>query len=84
MVLSLLGATTYVNGACIGLRVLLLVTCVRLPCEQGAVAGEARLQVCFFSATLHSPEITALSARICQHPTWVDLKVVMAQHCVTL
>jgi ATP-dependent RNA helicase DDX1 len=33
-----------------------------------------RLQVCFFSATLHSPEITALADLICQHPTWVDLK----------
>lgn len=33
-----------------------------------------RLQVCFFSATLHSPEIGALSAALCQHPTWVDLK----------
>lgn len=42
---------------------------------QGAVAGEARLQVCFFSATLHSPEIKALSEKLCQHPTWVDLKV---------
>jgi superfamily II DNA/RNA helicase len=46
-----------------------------LGCSQGSVAGEARLQVCFFSATLHSPEIKALSERICQHPTWVDLKV---------
>lgn len=44
----------------------------RLP--KGAVAGEARLQVCFFSATLHSPEIKALSEKLCQHPTWVDLK----------
>ncbi len=31
--------------------------------------------MCFFSATLHSPEITSLAARVCQHPTWVDLKV---------
>jgi ATP-dependent RNA helicase DDX1 len=33
-----------------------------------------RLQVCFFSATLHSPEITKLSEELCKHPTWVDLK----------
>lgn len=31
-------------------------------------------QVCFFSATLHSPEIARLSERICDRPTWVDLK----------
>lgn len=31
-------------------------------------------QVCFFSATLHSPEITRLSESICDRPTWVDLK----------
>ena len=33
-----------------------------------------RLQVCFFSATLHSPEIANLSTKLCNHPTWVDLK----------
>ena len=33
-----------------------------------------RLQVCFFSATLHSPEITRLADQICHNPTWVDLK----------
>ena len=32
------------------------------------------LQVCFFSATLHSSEIQALGQRLCHHPTWVDLK----------
>ena len=32
------------------------------------------LQVCFFSATLHSTEITELADRICDKPTWVDLK----------
>ncbi len=37
-------------------------------------AGEDRLQVCFFSATLHSPEIKRLSENICHRPTWVDLK----------
>jgi ATP-dependent RNA helicase DDX1 len=36
--------------------------------------GESRLQVCFFSATLHSPEIKNLSEKICYQPQWVDLK----------
>lgn len=36
--------------------------------------GTARLQVCFFSATLHSPEISKLSSMICTNPIWVDLK----------
>jgi len=31
-------------------------------------------QVCFFSATLHSPHITELAKQICTNPTWVDLK----------
>jgi len=39
----------------------------------GASASD-RLQVCFFSATLHSPDITQLSEQICVRPTWVDLK----------
>lgn len=30
--------------------------------------------MCFFSATLHSPEIKRLSEQVCQNPTWVDLK----------
>jgi len=33
-----------------------------------------RLQVCMFSATLHSDEITNLSKQICPKATWVDLK----------
>jgi ATP-dependent RNA helicase DDX1 len=37
-------------------------------------AGVNRLQVCFFSATLHSPSVRELSAKICVNPTWVDLK----------
>lgn len=37
-------------------------------------AGMDRLQVCFFSATLHSREISQLAQRICHNPTWVDLK----------
>lgn len=36
--------------------------------------GGDRLQVCFFSATLHSPAITDLADKICFQPTWVDLK----------
>ena len=36
--------------------------------------GDSRLQVCFFSATLHSPEIKKLSDKICYQPQWVDLK----------
>lgn len=32
------------------------------------------MQVCFFSATLHTPEITQLADKICDKPTWVDLK----------
>ncbi|GAB5031371.1 atp-dependent rna helicase ddx1 [Nannochloropsis oceanica] len=43
----------------------------RLP--KGGV-GDRRLQICFFSATLHSPEITELAEKICDRPTWVDLK----------
>ena len=31
-------------------------------------------KVCFFSATLHSPQIHELSRRVCVNPTWVDLK----------
>lgn len=42
-------------------------------CPSGGV-GDNRLQVCFFSATLHSPDITELAAKICFNPTWVDLK----------
>lgn len=36
--------------------------------------GISRLQVCFFSATLYSPEITKLADIICKNPIWVDLK----------
>lgn len=31
-------------------------------------------KVLMFSATLHSPEITSTSEKICKFPTWVDLK----------
>lgn len=33
-----------------------------------------RVQVCMFSATLHSPEITNLHQQICPKASWVDLK----------
>ena len=36
--------------------------------------GQNRLQVCFFSATLHSPQIKQLADSICVNPTWVDLR----------
>ena len=36
--------------------------------------AKGRLQVSFFSATLHAQHIADLSAKICHHPTWVDLK----------
>eukprot|EP00941_MAST-03F_sp_MAST-3F-sp1_P001199 g1199.t1 len=36
--------------------------------------SNAKLQVCFFSATLHSSEITSLANTICHRPVWVDLK----------
>lgn len=42
-------------------------------CPAGGT-GDNRLQVCFFSATLHSEAIKSLAAKICVNPTWVDLK----------
>lgn len=42
-------------------------------CPAGG-SGDNRLQVCFFSATLHSAEITNLASKICYNPSWVDLK----------
>ena len=33
-----------------------------------------RLQVCFFSATLHSKEVRELSETICFRPLWIDLR----------
>ena len=36
--------------------------------------GFSRLQVLLFSATLHSNDIGELSQRLCEKPTWVDLK----------
>lgn len=34
----------------------------------------SRVQVCLFSATLHSPEVRSLSQEICPTAQWVDLK----------
>lgn len=39
-----------------------------------ALAHARGLQVCFFSATLHSPEVRMLSNFLCRNPIWVDLK----------
>ena len=39
-----------------------------------AAPPRARLQVAFFSATLHSPEIGKLAGMLTVNPTWVDLK----------
>lgn len=33
-----------------------------------------RLQVCFFSATLHSRAVKELTGKICHRPLWVDLR----------
>ncbi len=30
--------------------------------------------MCFFSATLHSPQIRELADLVCHNPTWIDLK----------
>lgn len=35
---------------------------------------KTHLQVCMFSATLHSGSVTDISKKICKFPTWVDLK----------
>jgi ATP-dependent RNA helicase DDX1 len=37
-------------------------------------SGFHRLQVCFFSATLHSPAVRDLASKLCSHPLWVDLR----------
>ena len=46
----------------------------RLILEATSSEAGSRLQVCFFSATLHSPEIASLADALCKNPTWVDLK----------
>eukprot|EP01039_Chlorochromonas_danica_P006233 gene6233-6872_t len=42
-------------------------------CPIGGI-GIHRLQVCFFSATLHDPAIRSLADMICVNPIWIDLK----------
>mmetsp|Transcript_17548 Transcript_17548/g.49369 ORF Transcript_17548/g.49369 Transcript_17548/m.49369 type:complete len:720 (+) Transcript_17548:28-2187(+) len=39
-----------------------------------AMGKASAFQVLLFSATLHSPDVARLSEKICQFPTWVDLK----------
>jgi ATP-dependent RNA helicase DDX1 len=46
----------------------------KLPKGASATARDRRLQVAFFSATLHSEAIKELSRKVCDNPTWVDLK----------
>ena len=46
----------------------------KLPKGVSATARDKRLQVAFFSATLHSDAIKELSRKVCDNPTWVDLK----------
>ena len=46
----------------------------KLPKGASATARDRRLQVAFFSATLHSEAIKDLSRKVCDSPTWVDLK----------
>ncbi len=46
----------------------------KLPKGASATARDRRLQVAFFSATLHSEAIKDLSRKVCDNPTWVDLK----------
>lgn len=40
----------------------------------GRMTEEVSIQTLLFSATLHSPEIKALSENIQRYPTWIDLK----------
>ena len=46
----------------------------RLAAIKGNASQFDRLQVCFFSATLHSKEVRSLSDKLCQRPMWVDLR----------
>jgi len=46
----------------------------RLVAARGPSSRFDRLQVCFFSATLHSKEVRSLSERLCSQPLWVDLR----------
>ena len=42
----------------------------KLPKGASATARDRRLQVAFFSATLHSEAIKELSRKVCDNPTW--------------
>ena len=42
----------------------------KLPKGASATARDRRLQVAFFSATLHSEAIKDLSRKVCDNPTW--------------
>lgn len=42
--------------------------------QNTGVGGMHRLQVCFFSATLHSGAVQELADKICHRPQWVDLE----------
>jgi ATP-dependent RNA helicase DDX1 len=46
----------------------------RLAAARGSASRFDRLQVCFFSATLHSKEVKSLAERLCHQPLWVDLR----------
>lgn len=46
----------------------------RLVAARGKASRFDRLQVCFFSATLHSKEVKDLAGRLCHQPLWVDLR----------
>ena len=46
----------------------------RLLASQSQQSAFSRLQVCFFSATLHDKKVQALAATLCHRPLWVDLR----------
>ena len=55
-------------------RILLLTHPLFLSLSHLPIALFKSKKVCFFSATLHSPQISELARKICVAPTWVDLK----------
>jgi ATP-dependent RNA helicase DDX1 len=46
----------------------------RLLASQSQQSAFSRLQVCFFSATLHDRKVQALAETLCHQPLWVDLR----------
>ena len=46
----------------------------RLLANSGELKTLSRLQVCFFSATLHDQKVQALARSLCHRPMWVDLR----------